>query len=97
MLQALWPILANLAITRATLWGFFRRQPRLWTRAGVLRWTAVCLGWGLEIHVAIDARSNPKLMELFGLAGLTLALTFLFFPGAAGRLRAGFSRNEKGQ
>lgn len=86
MLQALWPMIVNLAITAATLRWFFRRQPSLRARAGAVRWTAVLLGLGLVVHAAIDKRSNSVLLEILALAGLAMALNFLFFPGAAGRL-----------
>jgi hypothetical protein len=86
MLQALWPMIVNLAVTAATLRWFFRRQPRLRARAGAVRWTSVLVGLGLAAHAAIDTRSNPALLEILALAGLALALNFLFFPGAASRL-----------
>ncbi|HMF92093.1 MAG TPA: hypothetical protein VKL40_15720 [Candidatus Angelobacter sp.] len=86
MLQALWPMIVNLAVTTASLRWFFRRQPRLRPLAGMLRWTVVLLGLGLAVHAAIDKRSNHMFLEILGFAGLALALNFLLFPGTAGRL-----------
>lgn len=86
MLQALWPMIVNLAVTLGTLRWFFRRRPRLRARAGALRWTAVLLGLGLSAQAAIDQRSNHIFLEVLTFAGLALAVNFLLFPGTAERL-----------